>query len=537
MSAAITAAVVGGGISAYGASKAGGSAKAPAPVDMFDVATKGKNKGTNLAGRQATGLLDYYGQNIPGFLELQNRLGPQLMGQMFGETGQFLGGVNGQPGFQGLQLSTSQQAGKTLEQLRAEELGQMTGQAGMTRGLMQTLSPEQTAAVSRSAQTAQEAQGLESSFLGRAGGMMGQYGSQVGQYGSTLGNISGYAGTTISGEQADQLAGGTLGGINPYTGETISGANADAARSTRMAQEAFDRRGALSPEEERASQQQAREAFSASGRLGGNAAIAAEIQNREAAKAARRGEASQLGQQAFGQQLNVAGQRLASEQALYGQRSSNVERDIALQQGVFGQEMNALQQRLASQQARYGQLGSEQERELARRQNVFSQGIGAGQQQAAERQLGFSQSMGIEQQRAMAREEAAQAGQRSYSQAGEFYTNPGLQALRTAPLSYGAGQQDLRTALTLGPEAAGGFNFNMPLNLAQQQAGAQNQSNQANYQINAANQQAKAQMWGSLGSGIGQMGQMYANSNYGGMNNSLGSVNSQGYYGGGLQLG
>ena len=77
----------------------------------------------------------------------------------------------------------------------------------------------------------------------------------------------------------------------------------------------------------------------------------------------------------------------------------------------------------------------------------------------------------------------------------------------------------------------------MPLNLAQQQAGAQNQSNQANYQINAANQQAKAQMWSSLGSSIGSLGQSYANSNYGNMYNSPGTVNSQQYAGGGLQLG
>jgi hypothetical protein len=263
------------------------------------------------------------------------------MGQMFGETGQFLGGVNGQPGFQGLQLSTSQQAGKTLEQLRAEELGQMTGQAGMTRGLMQALSPEQAAAVQASSQEA---------------------------------------------ERARASAQG------------------------------------VTPEERRGYEQQAREGFQASGRLGGNLGIVSEAMGREDVMARKRAE-------------------------------------------------------------------------------------------------------------------AAQAGQRAYSQAGEFYTNPGLQALRTAPLSYGAGQQDLRTALTLGPEAAGGFDFNMPLNLAQQQAGAQNQANQANYQINAANQQAKAQMWSSLGSGIGQAGQMYANRNYGGMNNSPGSVNSQGYYGGGLQLG
>ena len=310
MSAAITAAVVGGGISAYGASQAGKSGAAPSPVDIFHTERKGRNKGKSLVGRQTTGLLDYYGQSIPGFLELQNRFGPQLMGQMFGQTGQFLGGVAGQPGFQGLQLSTSQQAGKTLEQLRAEELGQMTGQAGMTRGLMQALSPEQAAAVQASSQEA---------------------------------------------ERASASAQG------------------------------------VTPEERRGYEQQAREGFQASGRLGGNLGIVSEAMGRE---------------------------------------------DVMTRK----------------------------------------------------------------------RAEAAQAGQRAYSQAGEFYTNPGLQALRTAPLSYGAGQQDLRTALTLGPEASGGFDFNMPLNLAQQQAGAQNQANQANYQINAANQQAKAQMWSSLGSGISGLG-------------------------------
>ena len=296
MSAAITAAVVGGAVSAYGAKKASDSAggssggSAPAPVDIFSVSRKGWNKGTSLADRQSTGLLNYYGQNIPGFLALQDRFGPQLTEQMFGQTGQFLGGVNGQPGFQGLQLSTSQQAGKTLEQLRAEELSQMTGQAGITRGLMQALSPEQAAAVQASAQEA---------------------------------------------ERARASAQG------------------------------------VTPEERRGYEQQVREGFQASGRLGGNLGIVNEAMGRE---------------------------------------------DV-----------------------------------IARK-----------------------------------RAEAAQAGQRSYAQAGEFYTNPGLQALRTAPLSYGIGQQDLRTALTLGPEAAGGFDFNMPLNLAQQQAGAQNQANQANYQINAA---------------------------------------------------
>jgi len=305
-----TMALVGGAASAYGASQAGKAGAAPRPVELFRVEKRGYGKGTNLVDRQATGLLDYYGKNVPGFLELQDRFGPEFMGQMFGQTNQFLGGVGGQPGFQGLQLSTSQQAGKTLEQLRAEELGQMTGQTGMTRGLMQALSPEQAAAVQASAQEA---------------------------------------------ERARASAQG------------------------------------VTPEERRGYEQQAREAFQASGRLGGNLGIVSEAMGRE---------------------------------------------DI-----------------------------------MARK-----------------------------------RAEAAQAGQRSYAQAGEFYTNPGLQALRTAPLSYGAGQQDLRTALTLGPTSSGQFDYNMPLNFASQQAGAQNQANQANYQINAASQQAKAQMWSSLGSNISGLG-------------------------------
>ena len=316
-----TMAVVGGGLSAYGAhqaAKAGGSA--PSPVELFRVERRGYGRGTNLADRQAMGLLDYYGKNVPGFMALQDKLGPQLMGQMFGQTGQFLGGVNGQPGFQELQLSTSQQAGKTLEQLRAEELGQMTGQAGLTRGLMQALSPEQAAAVQASAQEA---------------------------------------------ERARASAQG------------------------------------VTPEERRGYEQQAREGFQASGRLGGNLGIVSEAMGREDVMARKRAE-------------------------------------------------------------------------------------------------------------------AAQAGQRAYAQAGEFYTNPGLQALRTAPLSYGAGQQDLRTALTLGPSSSGSFDYNMPLNLASQQAGAQNQANQANYQIGLANQQAKAQMWSSLGSSISGLGSAYASGGFGG---------------------
>jgi hypothetical protein len=306
--AGTAAAVVGAGAQIYGATQAGkGGGRAPQPVDILERATKGKYKGTSLAERQATGLFSqYYPTAIPLALQTSAEYGPQIMGQMFDQTGQFLGGVNGQPGFQELQRTTGLQAGQTLTDLRAAELGQQAGQAGLTRGLMAALSPEQAAVVQASAQEA---------------------------------------------ERARASAQG------------------------------------VTPQEQRMYQQTAREAAQSAGRLGGNAAFAAEVMGRE---------------------------------------------DI-----------------------------------LARK-----------------------------------RAEAAQAGQRAYAQAGEFYTNPGLQALRNAPLSYTAGQQDLRTALTLGPASSGDFDYNMPLGFAQELGGAQNQANQANYQNRLAQQQAKAQMWSSIGSSM-----------------------------------
>jgi hypothetical protein len=308
--AASAAAVIGAGASIYGASQAGKGASAPKPVDIFENARRGRNQGTNLVGRQATGLINYYDDNTGKFFDLSERFGPQFMQQMFGQTGQFLGGVNGQPGFNALQLSSAQQAGKTLAQIREEELGQMSGQAPLTRGLMQALSPEQAA--------------------------------------------------------------------------VVQGFDTEAQRALAASQR-------ISPEEQREYQQTAREAASAAGRLGGNAAIASEVMGRE---------------------------------------------------------------------------------------DVF----------------------------ARKRAEAARAGMNSYEAAQGFYTQPGLQALSQAPLSYNAGGRDLALGLQLGPASSGEFDYNMPINLAMTQAGAQNEGNMANYQIRAAQQQARASAFGSIGGNLMGMG-------------------------------
>lgn len=271
----------------------GSSPDVPKPKDPLD-----------LAGKQSKKLLGYYGSQVPEWLKLQETLGPQIMGQMFGQVGQFLGGVGGQPGLEALQLSTGQQAGQTLGQLRAGELGQMAGQAGLTRGLMQAISPEQSA--------------------------------------------------------------------------VVQGFATEAERARAAAQ-------GVTPQEQRSYEQQSREGFQSAGRLGGNRSIVSEAMGRE---------------------------------------------DV-----------------------------------LARK-----------------------------------RAEAAQAGGRSYEAAQGFYTAPGLNLLGQAPLSYQAGQGTLQMALTGGPASSGQFDYNAPLNFAQQRASALDAQAMAQFQ---ADQQHKAQTIGLITKGIG----------------------------------
>ena len=321
------ATVAGAGASIYGASQAGkGGGKAPDPVDIFRIGAKGYGAGTNLADRQALGLLDYYRTYVPGFIQLQNQLGPKLMNQTFRQSNQFLDRQSN------LERRAALQAGRNIAEIRALELGTMREQAPLTRGLMEGLSPEQAAVVQASAQEAERA--------------------RVSAQGVT-------------------------------------------------------------PEEQRTYQQTAREAAQASGRVGGSSSIAAEIMGRE----------------------NVMAQKRA---------------------------------------------------------------------------------------------EAARAGQLAYSQAGEFYTTPGLNLLSNIPNAYKVGTIGAASAISGGPAASGNFDFNMPLNFANQIAGAQNQANQANYQTQLANQQAKAQMWSSIGSSMMGAGMNMGGGSYGSMlGGGLSSIGGQ----------
>lgn len=326
------ASAVGAGVSAYGASKAGETDPVPRPLDIFKLGTTGSRAGTSLAGRQATGYLDYLRQSVPGFIALQDQLGPQLMAQGLGQGQQYLSGTDGQMGLLGLSKLAGMGTGQNLTDLRAAELAQMTGQANLTRGLLAGLSPEQASAVQQ--------------------------------------------------------------------------AQMEADRATASAQ-------GVTPEEQRMYQQTAREAAQASGRLGGNSAIAAEVMGRE----------------------NVLAQK---------------------------------------------------------------------------------------------RREAENARTRSYAMAGEFYTNPGLRLLSAAPQSYVAGTGLLSSALQAGPATSGQFDFNAPINFAQQRAGALNQANMAQYSANAQSQANQAAMYSQIGSGLMSAGMSGMGGGFGTSMGNFGSFASSG---------
>lgn len=84
---------------------------------------------------------------LPQILSQEQQFRPQFQGLNLGDIQSLLSGTGGQQGLFGLSREAAQQAGMGLGEARGAELGQMTGQAGLTRGLMQALSPEQAAVV------------------------------------------------------------------------------------------------------------------------------------------------------------------------------------------------------------------------------------------------------------------------------------------------------------------------------------------------------------------------------------------------------
>jgi hypothetical protein len=96
-------------------------------------------------------MLSAYQQSMPGILSFEQQYRPEFQELNLQDVSQF--GL----GMLGLSPQFTQGAAQQLGAAREAELGQMTGQAGLTRGLMAGLSPEQASAVQQAQQESQRA--------------------------------------------------------------------------------------------------------------------------------------------------------------------------------------------------------------------------------------------------------------------------------------------------------------------------------------------------------------------------------------------
>jgi hypothetical protein len=96
-------------------------------------------------------LLSAFQSAMPGILSFEQQYRPEFQRQNLADVSQF--GL----GLLGMNPQFTQQTAQQLGAAREAELGQMTGQAGLTRGLMAGLSPEQASAVQQAQQESQRA--------------------------------------------------------------------------------------------------------------------------------------------------------------------------------------------------------------------------------------------------------------------------------------------------------------------------------------------------------------------------------------------
>jgi hypothetical protein len=96
-------------------------------------------------------MLRAYQKSMPGILSFEQKYRPEFQNLNLQDVSQF--GL----GLLGMSPEFTQQTAQQLGAAREAELGQMTGQAGLTRGLMAGLSPEQASAVQQAQQESQRA--------------------------------------------------------------------------------------------------------------------------------------------------------------------------------------------------------------------------------------------------------------------------------------------------------------------------------------------------------------------------------------------
>ena len=142
-----------------------------------------------------------YGGALPQVLGFERQFRPEFQALNLQDISSFLGGAGGQEGLFGLSRRASEEAQRQLASSREAELGSMAGQAPLTRGVMQGLSPEQAAVVSGFASEAQRAQAAAQGVSPEQQRMYQQQAREAAQASGRVGGNSAIAAEIMGREQ------------------------------------------------------------------------------------------------------------------------------------------------------------------------------------------------------------------------------------------------------------------------------------------------------------------------------------------------
>lgn len=142
-----------------------------------------------------------YGGALPQVLGFEKQFRPEFQALNLQDISSFLGGAGGQEGLFGLSRRASEEAQRQLAGSREAELGSMAGQAPLTRGVMQGLSPEQAAVVSGFASEAQRAQAAAQGVSPEQQRMYQQQAREAAQASGRIGGNSAIAAEIMGREQ------------------------------------------------------------------------------------------------------------------------------------------------------------------------------------------------------------------------------------------------------------------------------------------------------------------------------------------------
>lgn len=142
-----------------------------------------------------------YGGALPQVLGFERQFRPEFQALNLQDISSFLGGAGGQEGLFGLSRRASEEAQRQLASSREAELGSMAGQAPLTRGVMEGLSPEQAMVVQGFASEAQRAQAAAQGVSPEQQRMYQQQAREAAQASGRIGGNAAIAGEIMGREQ------------------------------------------------------------------------------------------------------------------------------------------------------------------------------------------------------------------------------------------------------------------------------------------------------------------------------------------------